>query len=118
MSRLVQGEVGSGKTLVAFIAALYAIEGGAQAVLMAPTELLARQHADTAARLLSPLGISGAYLSGTIRDSGRNELLRNLEAGGIDLLIGTTRSSLRRRLTQSRARHRVEQHRFGGSNGC
>ncbi len=89
MARLVQGEVGSGKTLVAFIAALYAIEGGAQAVLMAPTELLARQHADTAARLLSPLGISVAYLSGTIRDSGRNELLRNLEAGGIDLLIGT-----------------------------
>ncbi len=64
MARLLQGDVGSGKTLVAFMAALYAVASGGQAAVMAPTELLARQHADNAARLLEPLGVRLAFLSG------------------------------------------------------
>ncbi|HUX22514.1 MAG TPA: ATP-dependent DNA helicase RecG [Spirochaetia bacterium] len=89
MSRLLQGEVGSGKTLVALLVALLAIESGRQVAFMAPTELLARQHAENTARLLSPLGIRLAFLSGNVRDPNRGELLRALAAGEIDLIIGT-----------------------------
>lgn len=89
MARLLQGDVGSGKTLVAFMAALYTIAAGGQAVLMVPTELLARQHADTAARLLEPLGVRLAYLSGNVAEPARKPLLTALAVGEIDLLIGT-----------------------------
>ncbi|MDR2181433.1 MAG: ATP-dependent DNA helicase RecG [Treponema sp.] len=89
MARLLQGDVGSGKTLVAFLAALAVIEGGGQAALMAPTELLARQHAENAARLLEPLGIRPAYLTGNLKAAGRRELLKALAAGEIDLALGT-----------------------------
>ncbi|MBN2873716.1 MAG: ATP-dependent DNA helicase RecG, partial [Spirochaetales bacterium] len=89
MARLLQGDVGSGKTLVAFIAALYAIADGGQVALMAPTELLARQHADTAARLLEPLGVRLAYLSGNVADAARRPLLEALAAGTVDLALGT-----------------------------
>ncbi len=89
MARLLQGDVGSGKTLVAFFAALYAIAGGGQAALMAPTELLARQHADTAARLLEPMGVRLAYLSGNVADAARRPLLAALARGEVDLAIGT-----------------------------
>ncbi len=89
MARLLQGDVGSGKTLVAFMAALHAIAAGGQAALMAPTELLARQHADTAARLLEPLGVRLAFLSGNVADAARKPLLAALSRGDIDLAIGT-----------------------------
>lgn len=89
MARLLQGEVGSGKTLVAFAALLFAHERNEQAAFMAPTELLARQHAETAYRLLSPLGIRIAFLSGNVRETGRKELLESLIRGEIDLVIGT-----------------------------
>ncbi len=89
MARLLQGDVGSGKTLVAFLACLSVIETGGQAAIMAPTELLARQHADTAARLLEPLGIRLAFLSGNVKDSGRRPLLEALAGGEVDLVIGT-----------------------------
>lgn len=89
MARLLQGDVGSGKTLVAFFAALYVIADGGQAALMAPTELLARQHADTAARLLEPLGVRLAYLSGNVADAARRPLLEALARGDVDLAIGT-----------------------------
>ncbi|MBI9108307.1 MAG: ATP-dependent DNA helicase RecG [Spirochaetales bacterium] len=89
MSRLLQGDVGSGKTLVAFIAALSAIEEGGQAAFMAPTELLARQHAENAHKLLSPLGIKIALLTGSVKIDKRQLLLRALAAGDIDLIIGT-----------------------------
>jgi len=89
MSRLLQGDVGSGKTLVSFLAALRVVDDGAQAVLMAPTELLARQHAESAARLLEPLGLRIAYLTGNIKTAGRKELLRHLAAGEIDIAVGT-----------------------------
>ena len=89
MSRLLQGDVGSGKTLVAFISALTAVESGSQAAFMAPTELLARQHAENAHRLLSPLGVRIALLTGTVRTDKRQLLLRALADGEIDLVIGT-----------------------------
>ncbi len=89
MYRLLQGDVGCGKTLVAFIAALGIIEQGGQAVFMAPTELLARQHAENAVRLLEPLGVRLAFLSGTIPGKERKSLLEALKSGKIDLLIGT-----------------------------
>ncbi len=89
MARLLQGDVGSGKTLVAFFAALYAIAAGGQAALLAPTELLARQHADVAARLLEPLGVRLAFLSGNVADAARKPLLAALARGEVDLVIGT-----------------------------
>ena len=89
MSRLLQGEVGSGKTLVAFMAALGVIAAGRQAAFMAPTELLARQHADNAAKLLEPLGVRVAFLTGDISASGRSALVSALKAGEVDLAVGT-----------------------------
>jgi len=89
MARLLQGDVGSGKTLVAFLACLDAIESGKQAAIMAPTELLARQHAQTAARLLEPLGVRLAFLSGNVEDAARAPLLAALAAGEVDLVLGT-----------------------------
>jgi ATP-dependent DNA helicase RecG len=89
MARLLQGDVGSGKTLVSFMAALRAVEDKGQAAIMAPTELLARQHAENAARLLEPLGLRIAFLTGNIKAKGRRELLKNLEAGEIDIIVGT-----------------------------
>ncbi len=89
MARLLQGDVGSGKTLVSFLAALWVADSGAQAAVMAPTELLARQHAENAARLLEPLGIRPAFLTGNIKAAGRNHLLKALAAGEIDIVVGT-----------------------------
>ncbi|MDR0449754.1 MAG: DEAD/DEAH box helicase, partial [Treponema sp.] len=89
MARLLQGDVGSGKTLVSFLAALGAADSGGQAAIMAPTELLARQHAENAARLLEPLGLRLSFLTGNIKAAGRKELLKNLAAGEIDLVLGT-----------------------------
>jgi ATP-dependent DNA helicase RecG len=89
MARLLQGDVGSGKTLVAFFAALPFVDAGRQAALMAPTELLARQHADNAARLLEPLGVRLAFYSGTVPAKARRPLLDALRTGEIDLVIGT-----------------------------
>jgi len=88
-ARLLQGEVASGKTLVALLASLAVIEAGEQAALLAPTELLARQHADTAARLLEPLGVRVAFLSGGVQREPRERLLRALGAGEVDLAVGT-----------------------------
>ena len=89
MARLLQGDVGSGKTLVAFIAALGIIESGGQAAFMAPTELLARQHAENAAKLLEPLEVRLAFLSGNVKNNQRKPLLDALKNGEIDLIIGT-----------------------------
>jgi len=89
MARLLQGDVGSGKTLVSFMAALLVVEKGDQAAVMAPTELLARQHAQNAASLLEPLGVRIVFLTGNIKAAGRKELLKNLAAGLIDIVIGT-----------------------------
>jgi ATP-dependent DNA helicase RecG len=114
MARLLQGDVGSGKTLVSFLGALRVIEQGGQAALLAPTELLARQHAETAARLLEPLGIRPAFLTGNIRSSGRLGLLKSLGSGEIDLVVGT-HALFSRDVIYKDLRLVVvdEQHRFG-----
>ncbi len=114
MARLLQGDVGSGKTLVAFMAALRALELGGQAAIMAPTELLARQHAENAARLLEPVGVRPAFLTGNVKASGRANLLRALSAGEIDLVVGT-HALFSRDVVYKNLRLVVvdEQHRFG-----
>lgn len=89
MNRLLQGDVGSGKTLVAWISALHAIAEGSQVAFMAPTELLARQHAYGAAKLLEKTGIRIAFLNGEVHGKPRELLLEELRKGNIDLLIGT-----------------------------
>lgn len=114
MARLLQGDVGSGKTLVAFFAALETIESGGQAVLMAPTELLARQHAETAAALLEPLGIRLAFLSGSVDDAARPPLLEAIERGEVDFVLGTQALfSDSVRFRNLRLAIVDEQHRFG-----
>lgn len=89
MNRLLQGDVGSGKTLVAWLSALHAIDKGMQVAFMAPTELLARQHADGAASLLSPLGVRIAFITGSVKGESRRLLLKSLKEGSTDLVIGT-----------------------------
>ena len=89
MLRLLQGDVGSGKTVVALMAMAVAVEAGAQAALMAPTEVLARQHAETIAPLIDAAGLRLALLTGREKGRARAELLQRLAAGDIDILIGT-----------------------------
>jgi ATP-dependent DNA helicase RecG len=89
MARLLQGDVGSGKTAVALLAALLAAENGRQAALMAPTEILAEQHADTIGRWLGASKYRLALLTGKTPPPARRELHAALERGDIDLLIGT-----------------------------
>ncbi|MBN1686257.1 MAG: ATP-dependent DNA helicase RecG [Spirochaetales bacterium] len=114
MMRLLQGDVGCGKTLVAFIAALFAVEAGEQAAMMAPTELLARQHAETAASMLEPLGVRVALLSGTVAPRMRARLLEALACGDIDILLGT-HALFSQDVKFKRLRLVIidEQHRFG-----
>ena len=89
MIRLLQGDVGSGKTLVAFLAMLIAVEAGAQAALMAPTELLARQHYATIAPLAEATGVRLALLTGRDSQKQKRETLRGLADGSIALVVGT-----------------------------
>jgi ATP-dependent DNA helicase RecG len=89
MLRLLQGDVGSGKTVVALMAMAIAVEAGAQAALMAPTEVLARQHAETIAPLADHAGLRIALLTGREKGRPRTELLDRLKSGEIDILIGT-----------------------------
>jgi ATP-dependent DNA helicase RecG len=89
MLRLLQGDVGSGKTVVALIAAATVIEAGRQAAFMAPTEILARQHLNTIAPLAEAAGLRVAILTGRERGGERETILDRLALGDIDLLIGT-----------------------------
>ena len=89
MLRLLQGDVGSGKTVVALLSAATIIEGGRQAALMAPTEILARQHFGTIAPLAAAAGIEVAILTGRERGRERTEILDRLRLGGIHILVGT-----------------------------
>jgi ATP-dependent DNA helicase RecG len=89
MLRLLQGDVGSGKTVVALLAAAAVTEVGKQAALMAPTEILARQHIKTITPLAERAGLRVAILTGREKGKERRELLARLEAGEIDLLVGT-----------------------------
>jgi len=89
MNRLLQGDVGSGKTVVAVYAMLVAVAHGYQAALMAPTEVLARQHALTLEKFLAESQVRRAVLTGALSAKARSELLEQIAAGAIDILVGT-----------------------------
>ena len=89
MHRLLQGDVGSGKTAVALLALAKTVENGLQGALMAPTEILAEQHYQSCVSLLDELGIRTALLTGRVKGSARKELLRQLLEGQVDILVGT-----------------------------
>ena len=89
MRRLVQGDVGSGKTAIALLALVKTVESGCQGALMAPTEILARQHYDGLRELLTPLGIRVGFLSGRLTKKEHTEVLSALAAHEIDIIIGT-----------------------------
>ncbi len=114
MNRLLQGDVGSGKTLVAWISALHILSTGAQVAFMAPTELLARQHAESAATLLSSLGIRLAFLTGSVKNKERKLLLQAIAEGNVDIIIGT-HALFSAEVAFKNLRYVIidEQHRFG-----
>ncbi len=114
MNRLLQGDVGSGKTLVAMAALLTAVEGGGQGVLMAPTEILARQHAEGIAPMAAAAGVRVALLTGRDKGRERAKKLADLASGFIDILIGT-HAVFQKDVEFADLRLAVidEQHRFG-----
>ncbi|MGH8729169.1 MAG: ATP-dependent DNA helicase RecG, partial [Burkholderiales bacterium] len=114
MQRLLQGDVGSGKTIVAALAAAQAVENGAQAAVMAPTEILAEQHFRKFSSWLSPLQVKVAWLTGGLKKSEKQKALAAMSAGDIDIVIGT------HAIFQEQVAFRAlglaivdEQHRFG-----
>lgn len=114
MNRLLQGDVGSGKTVVAGLAARQAAHAGFQSALMAPTEILASQHAETLSSLLSPLGVKVGLLTGSVKGAARKTLYEQIASGGVDVVVGT------HALIQEAVKfHKLgfvaidEQHRFG-----
>ena len=116
MNRLLQGDVGSGKTVVAGLAARQAAHAGFQTALMAPTEILATQHAETLSKLLSPFGVTVGLLTGSVKGAARKTLYEQLQAGQVQVLVGT------HALIQEKVQfHKLgfvaidEQHRFGVS---
>ncbi|HUF76665.1 MAG TPA: ATP-dependent DNA helicase RecG, partial [Longimicrobiales bacterium] len=114
MSRLLQGDVGSGKTVVALFGMLLALEGGHQAALMAPTEILAEQHARGMAELLRPLGVDVALLTGSLSAPDRRATLAALADGSARIVVGT--HALIQEGVSFRSLGMVvvdEQHRFG-----
>ncbi len=89
MNRLLQGDVGSGKTLVALLCMLIAIDNGCQACLMAPTEILANQHYANIKQMLEGLGVSVELLTGSVKTAAKKKIKQRLQAGEIDILVGT-----------------------------
>ena len=116
MLRLLQGDVGSGKTLVALFAMLTAVESGAQAALLAPTEILARQHHGTLLGQLDSLGVRVAILTGREKGKARDSVLMGLADGSIDILVGT-HAIFQEKVAYKNLGLAVidEQHRFGVS---
>lgn len=114
MNRLLQGDVGSGKTVVAGLAARQAASAGFQSAIMAPTEILASQHAETLQTLLAPFDVTVALLTGGVKGAARKTLLEQIAGGSVDVVIGT------HALFQDPVRFKKlgfvtidEQHRFG-----
>ena len=114
MNRLVQGDVGAGKTVVAAIAARQATSAGYQVAILAPTEILASQHAKTLASLLEPVGVNVGFLAGSVTAKQRKPMLEALRSGALDVVVGTHAL-----LEPSVQLHKLglvvidEQHRFG-----
>jgi ATP-dependent DNA helicase RecG len=116
MLRLLQGDVGSGKTLVALAAMLTAVESGAQAALLAPTEILARQHHATLLNQLDSIGVRVAILTGREKGRARESVLMGLADGSVDVLVGT-HAIFQEKVAYKQLGLAVidEQHRFGVS---
>ena len=114
MNRLLQGDVGSGKTVVAGLVAAEVAKAGFQTAIMAPTEILAQQHAKTLDELLSPFGASVALLTGHVKGAARSQLLDNLASGNIDVVVGT-HALIQEKVAYHKLGFAVidEQHRFG-----
>src|SRR4029079_5302559 len=89
MNRLLQGDVGAGKTIVALLAALVAMENGLQVAFMAPTEILAAQHFLNISRLLQPSRFRVALMTGGTGAAARRQHLAEVESGAVDLVVGT-----------------------------
>ncbi len=114
MNRLLQGDVGSGKTLVAVLLSLIAVDNGYQACIMAPTEVLANQHLTSITKFLKATNVKVALLTGSTKAKERKQILGSLEEGSIDIIVGT------HALLEPRVKFRAlglaiidEQHRFG-----
>jgi len=114
MRRLLQGDVGSGKTIVAFEAAIIAMENGYQVALMAPTEILAQQHYFSARRILEPAGYRVVLLTGSLEDDRKREIRRHIAQGNAQLVIGT-HALIEQKVDFARLGVVIvdEQHRFG-----
>lgn len=114
MNRLLQGDVGSGKTVVAGFAARQAARAGYQSALMAPTEILASQHADTLRELLEPFGVEVGLLTGAVKGKARAALLERIASGDIHLIVGT-HALIQKKVEYHKLGFVVidEQHRFG-----
>ena len=114
MNRLLQGDVGSGKTIVALLTALIALDNGYQACLMAPTEILASQHYDTISSLVAPLGITVKLLTGSTKKKEKEEILNDLGNAKIQIIIGT-HALIEENVNFSNLGYVIidEQHRFG-----
>ncbi len=89
MNRLLQGDVGSGKTLVALMCALIAVDNGCQTCIMAPTEILAEQHVESIRRMLGDMPVRVELLTGNVKGKRRREVLDELVTGGVDIIVGT-----------------------------
>ena len=114
MNRLLQGDVGSGKTLVALLSALITIDNGFQSCIMAPTEILAEQHLQTLRNLLGDMPVRVELLTGSVKGKRRTTILADLEAGTINILVGT-HAIIEDNVVFARLGLAVidEQHRFG-----
>ncbi|AHE62898.1 ATP-dependent DNA helicase RecG [Borrelia parkeri] len=114
MNRLLQGDVGSGKTLVAFLSSIPLIEAGYQVALMVPTDLLARQHYNNLSNILKDFNVSIALLTGSLKTKDRNDVLEKIQSGTYSLVIGTHAIFSQRTKFKKLAYVIIdEQHKFG-----
>jgi ATP-dependent DNA helicase RecG len=114
MNRLLQGDVGSGKTMIAAAAAYFACKNGSQAVMMAPTDILATQHYEGLSELFEKVGIKVCLLTGSLKAKQKRETLRDIENGGVDFIIGT-HAVIQKNIVFKNLSLSItdEQHRFG-----
>lgn len=114
MNRLVQGDVGAGKTIVAILALVTVVEAGYQGALMAPTEVLATQHYETLTKLLEPMGICICLLTGSTKGTDKQECYRKIEKQEADIIVGT-HALIQEKVTYANLALAItdEQHRFG-----